>query len=879
MGKVSSSKVQRDQSFITDPIPYTTARISLTQFTYTFRVTPGQKFIRLHFYPISHRRFKRSKDFFTVKAGPYTLLSNFSVSLTADALGLQSLVKEFCVNVEENQPLIITFSPSRGGSLDHEVYAFVNGIEVVSMPTGLYHTREDELGAHVVGKKFRFSIDKSTALEMVQRLNVGGSFISSKEDTGMFREWSGDSNYLLESIVLPATTTIRIKHRDIKAYDAPQKVYQTSWLVLVPEEKRPANKILNFTWKLPVDLGFRYLVRFHFCELEYEIEEGRNTEFSIFVNEEVAEAKADVIKWSGGSGIAVHRDYVVMMEGDRTEGKRDLLISLFPHKNHNHEWPEQIDAILKGLEVFKLSNPDKNLAGMNPVPPLAYASPSINPNPRRFVFASRGNAIATGVVIVLTLLNVIVYQLRILGEDDRGEKNLSSSPPSEGLCRLFSLDEVLSATKNFDNELVIGRGGFGEVYKAFIDGGATAVAMKRLNSRSKQGAAEFWTEIDMLSNLRHVHLVSLIGYCDEGHEMILVYEYMENGTLAEHLYKINGSHNNGTICHDLSWEQRLKICLGAARGLDYLHTGTRHGLIHRDVKTTNILLDKDWIAKIADFGLCKMGTANHSRTYVSTNVKGTIGYLDPEYFLTCRLTKKSDVFALGVVMLEVLCGRPAVNTRLVEEEQYSLVLWAQQCIKEKKIDEIIDPSLKEQISTQSLKMFVEVVNKCIHSRPNGRPTMSDVVVSLECALGLKDQCRDSSTVEDEKEEEEEDEEDASISQVIDEQIEWSSEQHNALPQDTAPSTSNPVHFNENAQGQKRSKGNLFQRSIAFLAKGMDTWLKKRDYDFKREHSILDSLSNSGRLQWDNATHPCRHFSIAEIRTATRNFHRNLFIGE
>ncbi|KAL6952299.1 non-specific serine,threonine protein kinase [Sarracenia purpurea var. burkii] len=271
------------------------------------------------------------------------------------------------------------------------------------MPTGLYHTREDELGAHVVGKKFRFSIDKSTALEMVQRLNVGGSFISSKEDTGMFREWSGDSNYLLESSVLPASTTIRIKHRDIKAYDAPQKVYQTSWLVLVPEEKRPANKTLNFTWKLPVDLGFRYLVRFHFCELEYEIEEGRNTEFSIFVNEEVAEAKADVIKWSGRSGVAVHRDYVVMMEGDRTEGKRDLLISLFPHKDHNHEWPEQIDAILKGLEVFKLSNHDKNLAGMNPVPPPAHASPSINPNPRRFVFASRGNAIATGVVIVLSI--------------------------------------------------------------------------------------------------------------------------------------------------------------------------------------------------------------------------------------------------------------------------------------------------------------------------------------------------------------------------------------------------------------------------------------------------------------------------------------------
>ncbi|KAL7256522.1 hypothetical protein ACSBR1_010453 [Camellia fascicularis] len=187
----------------------------------------------------------------------------------------------------------------------------------------------------------------------------------------------------------------------------------------------------------------------------------------------------------------------------------------------------------------------------------------------------------------------------------------------------------------------------------------------------------------MLSKLRHMHLVSLIGYCEEGHEMILVYEYMEHV--------------------EISWEQRLNICIDAARGLDYLHTGTQHGIIHRDVKTTNILIDKDWVAKISDFGLCKMGTTSHSRTHVSTDVK--------------------------------------VDIRL-EEEQRSLALWAQHCIREKKLDQIIDPSLKDQILPHCLKVFAEVASKCLHNHPNRRPTMADVVVSLKCALAAQDQCRD-----------------------------------------------------------------------------------------------------------------------------------------
>ncbi|KAL7164095.1 hypothetical protein ACSBR2_040078 [Camellia fascicularis] len=216
---------------------------------------------------------------------------------------------------------------------------------------------------------------------------------------------------------------------------------------------------------------------------------------------------------------------------------------------------------------------------------------------------------------------------------------------SEELCRWFSFVEIQSATNDFVDALVIGKGGFGKVYKGFIDGGATTVAIKRSNAESKQGAAEFWTEIKTLSKLRHTHLVTLIGYSDDCEEMILVYEYMANGTLVDHLYK-NSRKGNGNDIYHLTWEERLKICIGAAQGLDYLHTDTEKGVIHRDVKTTNILLDENWVAKISDFGLSKMVNTSHLQTHVSTDVKGTFGYLDLAYFLTRRLTKKSDMCGL-----------------------------------------------------------------------------------------------------------------------------------------------------------------------------------------------------------------------------------------
>nr|XP_043630390.1 probable receptor-like protein kinase At1g30570 [Erigeron canadensis] len=213
----------------------------------------------------------------------------------------------------------------------------------------------------------------------------------------------------------------------------------------------------------------------------------------------------------------------------------------------------------------------------------------------------------------------------------------------------ISLEEINKVTNNFNNK-PIGSGGFGKVYEAGLSHskGRSLVAIKRLDRKFGQGDSEIWKEIVMLTRYSHENLISLLGFCDEAGEKVIVYELASNGSLDQHLSS-----------SDLTWKQRIKICLGAAKGLCYLHDdkGTQQRVIHRDVKSSNILLDGEWKAKVSDMGLSKLGPANQVHTALLTNVVGTLGYLDPVYLQKGFLTKESDVYSFGVVLFEVLCGR------------------------------------------------------------------------------------------------------------------------------------------------------------------------------------------------------------------------------
>ncbi|VVA19178.1 PREDICTED: receptor [Prunus dulcis] len=728
----TSSEVRKaPPSSSASQVPYTTARLSLSEFSYTVPLSTGQKFIRFYFYPVSYDPgFDRSKALFSVQTGGFTLLHDFNASVTADAGDTETLIREFCLNIDEGQSLTITFTPSRAIP---DAYAFINGIEIVSMPTNLYYTAFESHGVDYVGNEVNYLIENITAMEMVYRINVGGSALSFDQDTGMYRHWDSvvDEEKYLDDLssrwtVLPQNVSIKPNFVKIPEYSAPDAVYQTGRSM---GSNHTRNKSYNLTWEFPADPKFLYLLRLHFCEFEPEIMDTGDRSFLIYVENQLAEPQADIIMWSGGNGRPIYRDYVVFMQAGPDHKKVKLFLAL---QADPRNWMTKYnDALLNGLELFKLNDTNGNLAGPNPDPPppkqMQPKTPSKQSKKKSTPMIPIVAGAVSAILVLLSVLGFLVFSRR------RRDKDTDDDPfvPS-GLCREFSLSEIKAATRNFNEGSIIGVGGFGHVYKGSIDQG-TLVAIKRLKPESQQGVPEFRAEIDMLSQLRHQHLVSLIGYCKDRREMILVYEYMENKTLYDHLMNPKSDPN----AQPLPWEKRLQICIGAARGLHYLHTGGTEGtIIHRDVKSTNILLDEKWVAKVSDFGLSKMSSMTMSKTHITTAVKGSYGYLDPEYMLRNQLTEKSDVYSFGVVLCEVLCARPALM-RTVEKKEMSLAMWFKACHQNGELDQIMDPSLKGKIEDECFKVFVEIALSCMHENGKQRPSMNNVVEGLVQALKLQ----------------------------------------------------------------------------------------------------------------------------------------------
>ncbi|XP_027340618.1 receptor-like protein kinase THESEUS 1 isoform X2 [Abrus precatorius] len=574
------------------------------------------------------------------------------------------------------------------------------------------------------------------AFETVYRLNIGGPLLTSQNDT-LGRTWENDQKYLRvnNSVIDVSVNPSSIKYpAGVTPEIAPNWVYATSEAM---GDANVANSNFNITWVFTVDPNFSYFIRVHFCDI---ISMSLDTlVFNLFINSDIAIGSLDLSSLTNDLAVPYYKDFVSNASAD----SNTLTVSVGPDT-----MADITNATMNGLEIIKISNAFKSLDGLSSVESFLPRSPS-NKRKIGIIVGSSIGAVAMMALVGLCYLCLVRCKskstqeghswlaLPLYGNSQTMTKVSTTSQKSgtasfislasTNFGRLFTFQEILDATNKFDEKLLLGVGGFGRVYKGTLDDG-TNLAVKRGNPRSEQGLAEFRTEIEMLSKLRHRHLVSLIGYCDERSEMILVYEYMANGPLRSHLY--------GSSLPPLSWKQRLEICIGAARGLHYLHTGASQSIIHRDVKTTNILLDDNFVAKVADFGLSKTGPAL-DQTHVSTAVKGSFGYLDPEYFRRQQLTEKSDVYSFGVVLMEVLCTRPALNP-VLPREQVNIAEWAMSWQKKGMLDQIMDQNLVGKVNPSSLKKFGETAEKCLAEYGADRPSMGDVLWNLEYALQLQE---------------------------------------------------------------------------------------------------------------------------------------------
>ncbi|QCD81493.1 probable receptor-like protein kinase At5g24010 [Vigna unguiculata] len=714
----SSSNTERNQSSVPSPL-YQTARIFRRESWYKFNIdTNGTYLVRLHFFPFTSPS-NLSSARFNVSVPGFWLLQN--TNGRNDSNNNSALVKEFFMEIS-TPSIKITFRPLESS------FAFVNAIELFVLPLHLISDNNVRRFTPTRGTSSYSGGLYSRVLETKHRLNVGGQTMKDI----LLRNWIPDDIYL----IYPENAKNRSPYQgqivprvgddsdgpNAASYTAPSDVYGTA-----KETKNISTSAIDFglfniTWALPVDNNTDHLLRLHFCD--YVSSDVGLTLFELSIYDAHVKQLNNDPKVSNELPAPYYYDFVL-----NSDNSGHIKVSLTPNETADIK-----DAFLNGLEIMKL------IESSNSVPPDLDSEYNRLPV---LLGSVLGGVVLVSVVVVLGFLwrfkmnkeksNENSHRLPILDNGGRSSHgrltdttNRGSPLPNLNLELKIPLVDLQLATKNFHASQLIGKGGFGNVYKGVLENGMT-VAVKRSQPGSGQGLPEFQTEIMVLSKIRHKHLVSLIGYCDEKFEMILVYEYMEKGTLRDHLYN--------TKLPSLSWKVRLQICIDSARGLHYLHKGAAGGIIHRDVKSTNILLDENHVAKVADFGLSRSGPPD-TQPHVTTGVKGTFGYLDPEYFRSQQLTEKSDVYSFGVVLLEVLCARAAIDPSL-PTDQINLAEWGLLCKSKGTLQEIIDPSITEQIDQNSLRRFSETIEKCLQEDGCDRPTMGDVLWDLEYALQLQ----------------------------------------------------------------------------------------------------------------------------------------------
>ncbi|XP_028755434.1 probable LRR receptor-like serine/threonine-protein kinase At1g53430 [Neltuma alba] len=336
--------------------------------------------------------------------------------------------------------------------------------------------------------------------------------------------------------------------------------------------------------------------------------------------------------------------------------------------------------------------------------------------------AITGFVVGSCVLLIILIITFVLRKMGLLADRDSKDKQLFDLKTG-----YFSLKQIKDATNNFFPENKIGEGGFGPVHKGTLSNGVV-IAVKQLSSKSKQGNREFVNEIGMIFALQHPNLVKLYGCCVEENQLLLIYEYMENNSFASTLFGGQGQRIY------LDWPTRMKICIGIARGLAYLHEESRLKVVHKDIKATNVLLDKDLNAKISDFGLAKLD--EDENTHISTRIAGTIGYMAPEYAMRGHLTEKADVYSFGVVVLEIVSGKS--NTSYKPKEKFVYLLdWAYVLQDQGNLLVLVDSSLGSSYSLQEAMRMLELALLCTNPSLTLRPSMSSVVCMLEGKLPIQ----------------------------------------------------------------------------------------------------------------------------------------------
>ncbi|RQO89760.1 hypothetical protein POPTR_004G231200v4 [Populus trichocarpa] len=408
-------------------------------------------------------------------------------------------------------------------------------------------------------------------------------------------------------------------------------------------------------------------------------------------------------------------------------------VSVFP-SGQNHFNTTTISEIGSVLNLQTIENPD--IFGPSHFKGAAYPyfDGKLTVSNKLWSTGSIIGAAAGGASFLLLLLLAGVYAYRLKKRRERAseQKNhfayldlkKSDRVPQLKGARCFFFDEITKSTNNFSEANHIGSGGYGMVYRGMLPTGQL-IAIKRCRQGSVQGGLEFNAEIEVLSRVHHKNVVNLVGFCFERGEQMLIYEFVRNGSLRDSLSGLSGIW--------LDWRRRLNVALGAARGLAYLHELVKPRIIHRDVKSANILLDESLNAKVADFGLSKP-MDNSELILATTQVKGTRGYIDPEYQETLLLTEKSDVYGFGVVLLELVSGR-----KPLERGKY-LVAEVSSSLDRKKdlysLHELLDPSIGLDTKPEGLDKTVDLAMKCVQEKGSDRPTMGEVVKEIENILHL-----------------------------------------------------------------------------------------------------------------------------------------------